>query len=85
MTETECDIFLKNKGYTKQADIKISISKDITDLSQSSVKTDIIMIPLSLENNNTLVGTRAILDKFGAEFRFPVVSKNETLPFDKQI
>ena len=81
MTENECDIFLKNKVYTKQAYVRVSVPKDITDLSQSSVKTDSLMVPLSLENNNTL----AILDKFGAEFSVPVVSENETLPFDKQI
>ena len=54
------------------------------DLSRSSIKTETIILPLSLEDNSTLVGTGAILEKFGADFNIPVASDNENIPFDKQ-
>jgi hypothetical protein len=84
MTETECDNFIKNKEYTKQVDTNISTPNVTVDLSRSSIKTDTIILPLSLEDNSTLVGTGAILDKFGADFNIPVASENENIPFDKQ-
>ena len=45
-------------------------------------KTDVINLPLSLENNATLTGTAAILEEFGKEFSIPCLQINE-IPFNK--
>ena len=45
------------------------------DISRSSVKTQTIILPLSLEDNSTLSGTGAILDEFGRKFGIPVDSQ----------
>ena len=38
-------------------------------------------MPLILENNSTLAGSCAILDKFAAEFSLSKTSQSENLPF----
>lgn len=49
------------------------------------MKTDVHILPLSLENNATLTGTSVILDQFAEEFGLcNKVDKLETLPFDKR-
>ena len=85
MTEADCNTFLKSKGYTGEAEATILTNKESNaDISQSSVKTQTIILPSSLEDNSTLSGTGAILDEFGRKFGIPVDSQKEYLPFDKQ-
>ena len=87
MTEKECNQWLSHADYCVQQNVKISIPsiESIADTSMSTVKTDIHILPLSLENNATLTGTSAILDQFAEEFTlFNKVDKLETLPFDKK-
>ncbi|KAJ7388428.1 hypothetical protein OS493_037653 [Desmophyllum pertusum] len=51
----------------------------------STVKTDVHILPLSLENNATLTGTSAILDQFAKEFNLSNKLGNlDTLPFDNR-
>ena len=88
MTEKECNQWLSNADYCVQQNVKISIPsiEGIADTSMSTVKTDIHILPLSLENNATLTGTSAILDQFAEEFTLSKkVDKLETLPFDKKM
>lgn len=87
MTEKECNQWLSNADYCVQKNVKISIpsTESIADTSMSTVKTDIHILPLSLENNATLTGTSVILDQFAEEFALSnEVDKLETLPFDKR-
>jgi hypothetical protein len=51
----------------------------------STVKSNVHVLPLSLEDNSTLTGTAAILDQFSSEFNLSSTIENpETLPFNKQ-
>ena len=87
MTEKECNQWLSNADYCVQQNVKISIPsiEGIADTSMSTVKTDIHILPLCLENNATLTGTSAILNQFVEEFTLSnKVDKLETLPFDKK-
>ena len=85
MTETDCNTFLQSKGYTGEAEATILTNiESNADISRSSVKSQTIILPLSLENNSTLSSTGAILDEFGRKFGIPVDSQKEYLPFDKQ-
>ena len=88
MTEKERNHWLSNADYCVQQNVKISIPgiEGIADTSMSTVKTDIHILPLSLENNATLTGTSAILDQFAEELTLSnKVDKLEKLPFDKKM
>ena len=87
MSEAECNQWLAKADYSTQQNVKISIPsiESITDTSMSTVKTDVHILPLSLENNATLTGTSAILDQFADEFGLSTeLEKLETLPFDNR-
>ena len=68
MSEKECDRCLSTQSYSESTEVKVSPDYSYIDSSQSSRKTDTIILPISLENNSTLTGTCAILDQFCKEF-----------------
>ena len=87
MNEKQCNQWLSNADGCTQQNVKLSIPsiENIFDTSMSTVKTDVHILPLSLENNATLTGTSVILDQFAEEFSLcNKVDKLETLPFDKR-
>jgi hypothetical protein len=81
MSESDCNSCLKNKSYNISEDLKITLKNNINQ-SRSGIKSQTVILPLSLENNSTLAGSAVILDQFGKEFSIPSVSKVENLPFD---
>ena len=83
MSEKECDRCLSTQSYSESTEVKVSADYSYIDSSQSSRKTDTIILPISLENNSTLTGTCAILDQFCKEFSLPNTEQSERLPFDK--
>lgn len=87
MSERECNQWLSKADYSiQQQNVKISIPTiESIATSSSTVKTDVHILPLSLENNATLTGTSAILDQFAKEFNLSNKLGNlETLPFDNR-
>ena len=62
--------WLSNADDCVLQNVKISIHsiEGIADASMSTVKTNIHILPLSLENNATLTGTSAIPDLFAEDF-----------------
>ena len=42
-------------------------------------KTEVFVLPLSIEDNATITGTAAILDDFASEFNLPSSLKNPEL------
>jgi hypothetical protein len=74
MTETEFNTWfskvdlanLESNGG-KKFKVKVPSKKNFIQKSQCD-KTDIINLPLSLENNATLTGTAAVFKEFGKEF-----------------
>ena len=86
MSETECNKWLSTADFTKQQNnAKISIANidSIADTSTPAVKSDVHVLPLSLENNSTLTGTASILDQFATDFSLSSkLEKPETLPFN---
>ncbi len=65
----------------KKYKVKVPVKQEFCKNSQVT-KTDVINLPLSLENNATLTGTAAILKEFGKEFSIPCPQINE-IPFNK--
>ena len=88
MRETELNSWLIKIDFAKQlsgTDRKFKInppSKNERCSSSQSLKTDIINLKLSLEDNSTLTGTAAILEQFGEEFSLPCPQKYN-VPFGK--
>ena len=65
MTESEVDSFISNADWNTQARYKIKVPKD-TDLDTNRsplTKSNVHVLPLSLEDNNTIVGAMSILDQ----------------------
>ena len=54
-------------------------------LRSSVMKTDTLILPLSLEDNSTLPGTASILEAFAKEFSIPCVHRDEMLEFNEEI
>lgn len=85
MTESELNSFISNADWNTQARYKIKVPKD-TDLVTnrgSFTKSNVHVLPLSLEDNSTIVGTMSILDQLAVEFSLPNEKKGpEYLPFD---
>ncbi len=68
---------------TNNAKISIPDIASIADMSMSDVKSDIHILPLSLQDNSTITGTASILDQFADEFQLShKPEKQETLPFN---
>ena len=60
---------------------KINVQpKQYLCLNSQRSKTNVVHLPLSLEDNFTLNGTAAIFEEFGREFSIPCLQKN-TIPF----
>ena len=83
MSEKECDRCLSTQSYSTSTEVKVSADYSYIDVSQSSRKTETIILPISLENNSTLAGTCAILEQFCKDFSIPTTEQSERLPFDR--
>jgi hypothetical protein len=88
MSESDSHDWLSKADLNKERNnikIKVADIDTITDTSMSTVKSNVHVLPLSLEDNSTLTGTAAILDQFSSEFNLSSTIENpETLPFNKQ-
>ena len=62
----------------------IEISKDENLLKPTAnLKSDVYILPLSLEDNSTIFGTISILNSLRTQFSLPSDTKNtEHIPFD---
>ena len=86
MNEMECNQWLSHADVSMQTNnVKIIIPDiaSISDTSMSDVKSDVNVLPLSLEDNSTITGTSSILNQFAQEFHLSSKpEKQETLPFN---
>ena len=82
MSEKECDRCLSTQSYSKLNNVSICPNQSYVGTSQSTRKTDTLIMPLILENNSTLACSCAILDQFAEEFSIPTTSYSDNLPFD---
>ena len=86
MNEQEFDKWLSTSDFSKtkrKYKIKVPSVEEILDTSNSVRKTDVFVLPLSLEDNATIAGTSAILTEFEKEFCLHSTEKNpQFLPYD---
>ena len=62
---------------------KIEIAKEEEVVKTScNIRSNVHMLPLSLEDNSTIFGTMTILNDFSKQFNLPSQTKAEYLPFD---
>ena len=86
MNESEFNLWLSKVDFNRKDDFGILYkinppSKRECCRNFQSMKTDLVNLPLSLEDNSTLTGTASILEKFAEEFSIPCPSNLE-IPFD---
>jgi hypothetical protein len=83
MTESELKSILGKATSTLSSKYNI-IVPNISELltCKISTKGNVHVLPLSLEDNSTIVGTMGILDKLAEDFSLPNRNDREYLPFD---
>ena len=77
MTESELKALLHN---TVSTTCPSKYNKQLTN--KHNEKSNVHILPLSLEDNSTIVGTMGILDKPADDFALPSIISTEYLPFD---
>ena len=86
MNEQEINSLLGQPNFKeeKQQGYKITIPpvEEFCKKMQSTEKSDVINLPLSLEDNSTLIGTAAILDIFAKEFAIPQGRSSHYIEFN---
>ena len=89
MNETEVNAWLRNTDFTKtdtpqpEYDITVLPVSSFCKNMQVMKKTDVLNLPLSLEDNSTLLGTAALFETFSKEFNIPFDNMTEYIEFDK--
>ena len=89
MNETEVNAWLRNIDFTKmntlqpEYDITVSPVSNFCKNMQVIKKTDVLNLPLSLEDNSTLLGTAALFETFCKEFNIPCENLVEYIEFDE--
>lgn len=87
MNETEVNTWLHSIDVEKineqvRYKVKIPHVVEFCKNMQSTEKTDVIDLSLSIEDNSTLTGTASILEEFAAEFSIPSNKPNGYIEFD---
>jgi hypothetical protein len=86
MSESEVHDWLQHANLNERNDkykVNIPSVEELCKNMQSTEKTDVINLSLSLEDNSTLTGTASILDDFAKEFCIPHGKANDYIEFDK--
>ncbi|XP_028396960.1 uncharacterized protein LOC114520826 [Dendronephthya gigantea] len=86
MTEKQIDAYIataSNFESTEKYTLDIPVEKDLLPNASHSSKSNVHILPLSLEDNSTIFGTMSILDKLSKDFSLPEGGKNaECVPFN---
>ena len=84
-TESQVNMYLAKAKYETVSKYPINIPPVHTIVSHTpaALKSEVHVLPLSLEDNSTIVGTMAILDQLASDFSLLNRKKcNEYVPFD---
>ena len=82
MDEKDFDHWLKNFSESTTTDYDIVIPPLSIKSNPNCIKSDTLILPLSLEDNSTTTGTAAIMEEFGKEFGISCDHAKVYLPFD---
>ena len=89
INETEVNAWLRSIDFketnTQQPEYDIAVSPFASFCKNMQVikRTDVINLPLSLEDNSTLLGTAALFETFSKEFDIPCDNLTEYIEFDE--
>lgn len=67
----------------KKGKCVIQVPDVVKPSSVSNNKSDVVILPLSVEDNSTITGTASILEEFGQEFGIQCNHDTSFLPFDE--
>ena len=84
VAELELNSFISNANFQTQSNYKIKVPKERDFVtSRAEARSNLQVLPLSLENNSTVAGTMSILDQLAPDFSLPNEKKGpRDLPFD---
>ncbi len=74
-------IIAENPQNTCEYNIKIAREDEVVTTNDNQ-KSNVHILPLSLEDNSTVYGTMSILNNFSEQFQLPSRTNAEYLPFD---
>jgi hypothetical protein len=89
MNETEVNAWLRSIDFEKKNTLQSEYNIAVLPVSrfcenmQTIEKTDVINLPLSLEDNSTLLGTAALFETFVKEFDISCDNLTEYIEFDE--
>ena len=84
MSGKELSDWLSKENFSQKNKVEYDINCSSLSLQASPRcdKSEMLILPLSLENNATTNGTATIIEEFGKEFGVPCEHAKEYLPFD---
>ena len=86
MNEEEFMDWLKNQtvnGFKPNTNFVIQVTDVLKSPVNSRDVSDVVILPLSVEDNATINGTASILEEFGKEFNIDCNLESSFLPFDE--
>ena len=86
MSEEEFMDWLKNQtvnGFRPSKNFVVQVADVLKSSVNSSDVCNVVILPLSVEDNATINGTASILEEFGKEFNIDCNHQSSFLPFDE--
>ena len=83
MTETELDAFIKNEKYpsNEESSFPIIVPKISEEYPKSSTKSNIMILPLSIEDESLKTGTACIMQEFSQDLDIPLKKSDQYVIF----
>ena len=86
MTETELDAFIKNEKYTsnEESSFPIIVPKISEEYPKSSTKSNIMILPLSIEDESLRTGTACVMREFSQDLDIPLKKSDQYVIYSAQ-
>ena len=85
-TEKELDAFIKNKKYTsnQESSFPIIVPKTSEEYAESSTKSNIMILPLSIEDESLTTGTACVMREFSQDLDIPLKKSDQYVIYSVQ-
>ena len=86
MTETELDAFIKNEKYTsnEESSFPIIVPKISEEYPKSSTKSNIMILPLSIEDESLTTCTACVMREFSQDLDIPLKKSDQYVIYSAQ-
>jgi hypothetical protein len=82
MTEKELDAYVKDEKYTKSESVfRIIVPKVKREYPESSNQSNVIILPLSIEDESLTTGTACVMQEFAQDLDIPLNKSEQYVTF----